>query len=112
MILACPAPAAVLRKASLASGQSQSSKAITVPRPFRPARCQEFCVRHLRRPFRGRCEMEAENLLAEAVRELDAEIGTDVGLAKEAFIRLQEEKHRIEQMVWGQIALQILKTNI
>lgn len=43
--------------------------------------------------------MEAEDLLAEAVQELDAEVGADVGLAREAFLHLQEEKHRIEEMV-------------
>lgn len=43
--------------------------------------------------------MEAEDLLAEAVRELDAEVGSDVGLAREAYQRFQEEKHRIEEMV-------------
>jgi len=43
--------------------------------------------------------MEAEDLLAEAVRELDAEVGSDVALAREAYQRFQEEKHRIEEMV-------------
>jgi len=43
--------------------------------------------------------MEAEALLAEAVRELDSELGSNVGRAKEVYLRLQEEKHRIEQMV-------------